>query len=164
MNQWETCLPLVPPSAVVILFEVSHNRCLNLGSVRYILVFKPFPQAEKKVAELATLNNVDRLDNRIETLKERLGSVLLDHLLQSIAQAPREMHQGKRDTGLQGASCWHQSISWGIQYPAYLKYWARHINKKDNQTHGQRLHSCLKVMMPHWSAVLGQPLNYLLKA
>jgi len=40
--------------------------------VGYILVFKPFPQAEKKVAELTTLNNVDRLDNGDETLKERL--------------------------------------------------------------------------------------------
>jgi len=40
--------------------------------VGYILVFKPFPQAEKKVAELATLNNIDRLDNRDETLKKRL--------------------------------------------------------------------------------------------
>lgn len=31
-------------------------------------------------------------------------------------------------------------------------YWARHINKKDNQTYKQRLHSCLKVMVPCWSA------------
>jgi len=40
--------------------------------VGYILVFKPFLQAEKKVAELVTLNNIDRLDNGDETLKERL--------------------------------------------------------------------------------------------
>jgi len=40
--------------------------------VGYILVFKHFPQAEKKVVELGTLNNVDRLDNGDETLKERL--------------------------------------------------------------------------------------------
>ena len=81
---------------VPILFEVSHNRCSNLGSVRYILVFKPFLQAEKKVVELVTLDNIDRLDNWDETLKERLGSVLLDHLLQSIAQAPQEMHWRRR--------------------------------------------------------------------
>jgi len=75
---------------------VPHKRCPNLDLVRYILVFKPFLQAEKKVAELMTLDDVDRLDNGNETLKERLGSVLLDHLLQSIAQAPREMHQRRR--------------------------------------------------------------------
>ena len=64
--------------------------------MRYILVFKPFLQAEKKVAELATLDDIDRLDNGNETLKKRLGSVLLDYLLQSIAQAPRETHWGRR--------------------------------------------------------------------
>jgi hypothetical protein len=68
--------------------------------VGYILVFKPFPQAEKKVAELATLDDVDRLDDGDETLKERLGNVLLDHLLQSIAQAPRETHRGRRGHGV----------------------------------------------------------------
>jgi len=49
---------------------MSHNRYPNLDLVRYILVFKPFPQAEKKVAELMTLDDVDRLDNGDETLKE----------------------------------------------------------------------------------------------
>jgi len=47
-----------------------------------------------------TLNDVDRLDNGNETLKKRLESVLLDHLLQSITQAPREMHQGRRGHGV----------------------------------------------------------------
>jgi len=68
--------------------------------VGYILVFKPIPHEEKKVAELATLDDIDRLDDRDETLKERLGSGLLDHLLQSIAQAHRETHQGRRGYGV----------------------------------------------------------------
>jgi len=63
------------------------------GTHEVYLVFKPFSQAEKKVAELMTLDHIlDRLDNGDETLKKRLGSALLDHLLQSITQAQRRGH------------------------------------------------------------------------
>jgi len=156
--------------------------------VGYILVFKPFPQAEKKVVELTTLNNVDRLDNGDETLKKRLekwltwSSATIHHTSTS-----RNASGEKGARGCKEASCWCPSISWGWRYliqPFSLHFvtytarwrwrrWFRRVevvdvreydtlhiwnieldilNKKDNQTYGQRLHNCLKVMMLHWSA------------
>jgi len=85
--------------------------------VGYILVFKPFPQAEKKVVELTTLNNVDRLDNGDETLKKRLekwltwSSATIHHTSTS-----RNASGEKGAQGCKEASCWRPSISWGWRY------------------------------------------------
>jgi len=135
-----------------------------------------------------TLNNVDRLDNGDETLKERLEKWLTwSSATIHRTSTSRNASGEKGARGCKEASCWRPSISWGWRYliqpfslhfAMYTARWRQHrwfrrvevvdmreydtlrvwnieldiLNKKDNQTYGQRLHNCLKVIMPCWSA------------
>jgi len=83
--------------------------------VDYILVFKPFLQAEKKVAELATLNNVDRLDNGDEEKVRKVAYLI-------ICYNPSHKHlekciRGEGGTGLQESQLLMPVYFLGLKIP-----------------------------------------------